>query len=360
MLVLMMAINSELVEKKAKLISAGEIHKDKGTKLPYYPSKSTGGPDAGRVSITLALDEAQEVKIKLALTDDPEAPYQLTANERSFAIIHDGEVFLEGVTVVPTLLHAPGQAFINLTPECRYKCLFCASPELGENAHVKARKLDDWVKIIIDASNRPGFRAVAITSGVPDEPSKTVDDIIYVVNKVREALPDAPIGVEPCIDRVEDIQRLHDAGVTELKINVQTYDPELFAVVCPGFDRKFILDALAEAVSVFGQNKVCSNLIIGLGEADGSIKEGMEHLAKLGVVVNLRVLRLNDYNRPKLEELLPGGIPEPVPYNRILELVKFQNEMFSKYDLSSKEFETMCHKCGACDIDPSLDIDVKG
>jgi len=356
MKVLIMSVKSELIEKKAKLISAGEIYLEKGTKLPYYPSKSTGGPDAGRVSVTLAIDNAQEVRIKLALADDPDTPYHLSSHGDVFQIDYNNSVFLEGVTVVPTLLHAPGQAFINLTPECRFGCLFCASPELGDSAHVKARELDDWVKIIINASRRPGFRAVAITSGVPEEPYKTVDDIISVVSEVRKELPDAPIGVEPCIDRVSDIKRLHDAGVSELKINIQTYDPEIFRVVCPGFDRDFILDALSEAVSVFGRNRVCSNLIIGLGETDESVRAGIEHLSKLGVVVNLRVLRLNEYNRPKLAERLPGGVPAPVPYQRILELVKFQNRVFEKYEISSSDFKTMCHKCGACDIDPGLAI----
>lgn len=356
-----MESSAELVEKKAKLITAGEVYLEPGTRLPYYPSKSTGGPDAGRISITLALEPTKTLLIKLALTDDPEAPYKLSSKdpdestgtvEGKFQILHEDQVFIDGVLPVPTLLHAPGQAFINLTPECIYNCLFCASPELGENARVKARNLDEWVDIILDASKRPGFRSVAITSGVPVSPGKTVDDIVYVVKKVRAALPDTPIGVEPCIDDLDDIRRLHQAGTTELKINIQTYDPALFELICPGLDLDFIMKALEESVSIFGRNRVCSNLIIGLGESDESVRAGIEHLSRLGVVVNLRVLRLNDYNRPKLRKLLPSGVPEPVEHTRLMYLVRFQGEMFEAHGLSAEEFHTMCHRCGACDIDP--------
>ncbi|UCH90236.1 MAG: radical SAM protein [Thermoplasmata archaeon] len=362
-MVIKMAHRQDLVSKKAQLISAGEIYLEPGTKLPYYPSKSTGGPDAGRTSITLALDAAGTVRIKLALTQDSEAPFSLASKlssdddtEVRFEIKHNNKMFLPDVMPIPTLLHAPGQAFVNLTSECKFNCLFCASPVLGEVARAKARNLDEWVEIILKASKRPSFSAVALTSGVPDTPTKTVDDIIYVVSKVREALPEVPIGVEPCIDRLEDIDRLHDAGATELKINIQTNDNDLFQLVCPGFDHSFIFQALEKGVEVFGRNKVCSNLIIGLGETDESVKEGIEHLAKLGSVVNLRVLRLNDYNRPKLAGILPGGVPEPVSQERLIELVKYQKRIFETYGITSENFETMCHRCGACDIDPSREL----
>ena len=55
-----METNADLVEKKAKLISSGEVYLEPGTKLPYYPSKSTGGPDAGR---SLRLDEVSELVV---------------------------------------------------------------------------------------------------------------------------------------------------------------------------------------------------------------------------------------------------------------------------------------------------------
>jgi biotin synthase-related radical SAM superfamily protein len=359
-----MADLKELIEKKARLISAGELYVTPGTKLPYYPSKSTAGPDAGRTSITLALDSAKKVRIKLALTDDPDVPFKLIslpaedgdkAEPPNFEIQYKDKTYLLDVTPVPTLLHAPNQAFINLTPDCKYNCLFCASPRLGDNAKVKARNLDEWVEIILKASRRPGFLSVALTSGVPESPGKTVSDLVYVISKVKEVLPEVPIGVEPCIDDLEDIEKLHRAGATELKLNIQTYESELFEKICPGLERDFILKALEFGVKVFGPNKVCSNLIIGLGETDESVRDGIEHLARLGVVVNLRVLRLNDYNRPKLAEALSGGAPSPVTPERLMELVRFQQETFDNYELSSREFETMCHRCGACDLDLELE-----
>lgn len=351
-----MVLNDELLKKKARLISAGEIFLVPGTRLSYNPSKSTGGPDAGRISITLALDIDEDVRVKIALSKDSASPFSLQEESASgkehssYSIMYNNKPFLEGVKLVPTLLHAPGQAFINITPKCRYNCLFCASPLLDENVHVKTRSLDRWVEIIMEASRRSGFKAVALTSGVPDTPTKTVSDLVYVIEKVRSALPEVPIGVEPCINNLDDIERLHQAGATEIKINVQSYDDQIFKIICPGFDLEFIMTAIYHAVTVFGRNNVCSNLIIGLGESDESVKKCIENLARLGAVLNLRVLRINEYNLPGLEKVLPGGVPEPVEPDRLMELMKYQKSIFKKYDLKASEFRTMCHKCGACDL----------
>ena len=51
-------------------------------------------------------------------------------------------------------------------------------------------------------------------------------------------------------------------------------DRQLFETMCPGLSLDFVLDALKDAVEIFGRNKVFSNILVGLGEDDQSIING--------------------------------------------------------------------------------------
>jgi biotin synthase-related radical SAM superfamily protein len=49
-----------------------------------------------------------------------------------------------------------------------------------------------------------------------------------------------------------------------------------------------VLKSLEEAVPIFGENRVSSNLIIGLGESDNCAKFCASRLADMGVIPILR------------------------------------------------------------------------
>ncbi|MCK5560333.1 MAG: biotin synthase, partial [Thermoplasmata archaeon] len=201
----------------------------------------------------------------------------------------------------------------------------------------------------------PSLKAVAITSGVTGSPHETVLDMVKIIKAVREKLPEMPIGVEPYITENEDVDLLHQAGATEIKINLESPKQEIFNRVCPDLDHDGIFHALRYSVQVFGRNKVCSNLIIGLGETDEEIFKSVDELAGIGVVATLRAIRLNDVNTPKLKLAL-GYKPEPVTPKRLLALAEKHKESLDKYELSTVKFETMCHRCKSCDIVPHQDL----
>ncbi|HXY87716.1 MAG TPA: hypothetical protein VEG44_04695 [Candidatus Acidoferrales bacterium] len=87
-------------------------------------------------------------------------------------------------------------------------------------------------------------------------------------------------------------------------------DRDLFEKMCSSLSSNFIIDALKDAVQVFGRNKVFSNIIIGLGESDKIVIDGMAELAKIGVIPILRAavehpLRAQvGIKRPDAERLL--------------------------------------------------------
>ncbi len=351
---------SALAAKKAELINYGKIHIPKELTLPFYPSRSTAGPGAGKSAMVFGFGGT---RVKLSIVRDGSAIYSLAMKPKTgesscisgspYMILKNDEPFLDEVSLEPTLMHAPCQAFINITSDCIYDCSFCVTPELDKNR--KQCSADRWLELILAHAKNPSLQAVAITSGVAESPHNTILDMVKIIKGVREKLPEIPIGVEPYTTEKEDIDLLHSAGATEIKINLESPVREIFNKVCPDLDYDGIYEVLKYAVSVFGRNRVCSNLIVGLGESDEDIMRSVEDLASIGVVASLRAIRLNEINIPKLTSAL-GYTPEPVPSTRLLALAEKQKRALEKYNLYTTEFKTMCHRCKSCDIVPQQDL----
>lgn len=367
-----------IASKKAELIHHGKIYIPKDLTLPYYPSRSTAGPGAGSRAMIFSFSGT---RVKLAIVRDTPAIFSLTRKQMKdvdetaqnqqdisaetqtverrcvsgnpYMILKNSEPFIDEVSIEPTIMHAPRQAFINITSECIYNCSFCVTPTLNKGQ--KECTVDRWIELILAHAKNSNLDAVAITSGVAESPHKTVLDMVQIIKAVRSKLPEMPIGVEPYINSNEDVDLLYDAGATELKINLETPKREIFDKICPGMDYEGVSKVLRYAVSIFGRNQVCSNLIVGLNESDDDIVRVVEELAKDGIVATLRALRLNEHNKPKISAAL-GLTPKPVEPERILQLAKSQKQILDKYWLSTTKFKTMCHRCKSCDIVPHQDI----
>jgi molybdenum cofactor biosynthesis enzyme MoaA len=335
--------------KKAILITGGQLKIPQDMFLPFMPSRSTAGPGAGSTSIVIAFEGA---RCKKAINRES-GEFELVPKEGGYRILRNGQPFLEDVQIKPTLAHAPEQAFFNLAQDCMYDCKFCASRKLDKRI-TKNLSPERIVQMAIDASKRHGFKAVAFTSAVVDSPEKTVERMLFVVRETRKALPDVPIGVEPYISKLSDVDAFKAAGADEIKLNIETFDPKRFAKVCGKLHYDLILEALDHAVEVFGKGKVTTNLLVGLGESDQNLLDGVKYFAERGIVATLRPLRINDLNRKTLTDTL--GPLEPVTAERILDLATKAKMIMEDNGITSKTYHTMCHECGCCDIVPFRDL----
>ena len=233
----------DIVTKKAELIHYGKIYIPKDLTLPYYPSRSTAGPGAGSRAMVFSF---YGTRVKLAIVREKSAIFSLSKKQKKdadespqtqqntseeaktverrcisgnpYMILKNGEPFLDEVSIEPTIMHAPRQAFINITSECIYNCSFCVTPSLNKGQ--KECTIDRWIELILAHAKNSNLDAVAITSGVAKSPHKTVLDMVQIIKAVHSKLPDMPIGVEPYLTSNEDVDLLYDAGATELKINL--------------------------------------------------------------------------------------------------------------------------------------------
>jgi biotin synthase-like enzyme len=334
---------------KAQLISSNKIYIPDCIKLPYPLDKSTAGPGSGSLSIAFSFDNKN---IKLEVSEDPNETFSLQKANNDFHIFKKGKKFLENIKIIPIFFHAPKQAFFNLEDRCIYNCAFCSLPKIGLLSDYNKEK---FIKLIIKATNRNDVHSIALTAGVYPNNTKILEKICYIVQVISKKIPDVSIGVETCIFENNEIVTLKNAGADEIKINIQIPDKILFEKICPEFNHEDILKRLKEAVKIFGKGKVTSNIIYGLGELDESVIQCIEKLAMMGVVPTLRKLRVNRFNRQRLEEALTYEIPI-TSSERILKLALEQKKIFEKYALSTETFNTMCHKCGCCDIVPFFDV----
>jgi biotin synthase-related radical SAM superfamily protein len=335
--------------KKAELLAGGPVKISSDYRLPFLPSRSTAGPGAGTVSIVLAFGNARAKKP----ISRESGEFELVEISGKLRIMKAGKMFIDNVKLLPTLLHAPYQAFVNIDHACIYNCKFCNSPRLG---HEVTKNLTDEkiINMILEASKAVDFESVAFTSAVSESPPMTIRRMAALVRKTRELLPEAPIGVEPYATHPRDIDELRDAGADEIKLNIESFDPEIFEKVCPDRDYGAILHVINHAGKVFGKNRVCSNIIFGLGESNETVFEGTKVLANMGAVATLRALRRSEYNISALEKAL-GPLGSVTP-DRMLLLARGQKKVFEEYGLTPLKFKTMCHACLACDIVPFWDV----
>lgn len=335
--------------KKAELIINNKIYIPKDVKLPYPMDRSTAGPGLGMPSIALAFGNKN---IKLVASRDENECFSLQKENGKFHVWKDKEIFLKNVKIVPILFHAPGQAFINLEDRCTYNCAFC---NLSNQGFLQKYEPERFVKLILTASKRKDFQAVALTSGIYPNNDEIINKMCYIIKRVRQKIPHIPMGVEPCISNKKEIMLLKKAGADEIKINLQIPDKDLFEKICPDFHYAAIFNMLKKSVELFGKGKVTSNILYGLGESDKTIIESVEKLAKMGVVPTLRKIRTNQIVKKKLELVTTCKLSN-VTVDRILLIAGEHKKILEKYGLTTKTFKTMCHKCGCCDLVPFWDV----
>jgi biotin synthase-related radical SAM superfamily protein len=323
-------------ELKAFLISIGSVSVDPS--LIPRARGSTAGPGAGTSSVFF---RAGEKRVRLTVNKNSPLSIKAAGEDGTVALLHEGKELVRG-KLEPAPAHCPDQAFITLSERCIFDCKYCPVPKL--QGHVKT---DEEVLSIVDEVLKAGIlKAISLTSGV----ETSIEDEVERVLKLLPALKkyNVPIGVS--VYPTEGCSRkFHDAGVDEVKYNVETMDRDIFQKVCGDLSLDYILDRLKEAVEIFGKNRVFSNFIVGLGESDASVREGVETLAKMGVIpilrpVNPHPLRSGDCFTER---------PSP---ERLLKLAKMEAEILNKYGLDPSLALTMCLKCTGCDLVPVVDF----
>jgi biotin synthase-related radical SAM superfamily protein len=270
----------------------------------------------------------------------------VSGDDDDVIIFYKGRELVRG-RIEPELLHCPEQAYITLSESCVFDCTFCPVPKLGG----RTKTAGEVLRMVDDASRTGNLRAISITSGIERSPGEEVTRAVDLVKALTKY--NLPIGVSVYPTGDSSI-RLKEAGAVEIKYNVETMDREIFGRVCADMDLDFVLASLEDAVDIFGRNRVFSNFIIGLGESDRTVREGVEALAGIGVIPILRALNLHPLRRADLLAKCPDAVRPDA--DRLLSLARIERDVLDAYGLRADVAETMCLPCGGCDLVPHRDV----
>ena len=323
---------------KAELLSIGTVDVDERLLPP--PRTSTAGPGMGLQSIFFTSGG-----LRVRLEVNKTSILKMVRKNGHVVIERDHEEMVEG-DIEEAVAHCPDQVYITISERCIYNCQFCSVPK----TQGKIKTTEEILAIVEKARKMGKLKVIALTSGIATSPDDEIDRVVEVVKALAPYKVPIGVAVHPADN---SSRRLKDAGVTEVKYSVETLDREIFDRMCKG--RKghtldFILESLRDAVRVFGRNRVSSNFIIGLGETDECVRQGVEYLAQMGVIPVLRPISITPLRK---EELTMATRPSP---ERLLKLTKMTREILKKYDLSVDVAQTMCLACTGCDLTPFRDF----
>ncbi|QSZ67078.1 radical SAM protein [Methanofollis aquaemaris] len=315
---------------KAELLARGRV-KVVGVPAKQYVSSSTAGPGAGGTGSLFFSVDGRRVRLSV----DPEADLTLIHEGMGKATIPFGGELVRGV-LEPAPLHCPRQAYITLSERCIFSCKYCAVP-LNQG---RIKMLDEVIEMVRSVLGE--IDAISITSGVA---GSVAEEERRTIGIVRLLVPfGLPIGVS-IYPTPQTPRLLREAGVAEVKFNLEAATPGLFAEMCPGQDWNLLWEVLEESVGLFGKNHVQSNVIVGLGESDEEMEAVIRRLCSIGVIPVLRPLSpgagLAHFARPSAE--------------RLLRLHAVLKKALDEAGLDPAAARTMCAACTGCDLIPGRD-----
>lgn len=324
-------------EEKAYLISIGSVSIDESLIPEILPTTATAGPGAGGTSVFI---RSGDRRVRLAI--DPASPLRVVPDGDAVAVVRGTERIARGRLERP-LCHCPEQAYITVSERCIYDCRFCPVPKLDG----AIKDTTTILRMVEEAASTGDLAAISLTSGVAESPEEEVDRVAAVVRALRARFA-LPIGVS-VYPTAASTGILRAAGADEIKYNVETMDSDVFARVCPGLSLDYILDALAGAVTVFRRNAVFTNWIIGIGEDDACIQDGVTRLAEMGVIPVLRPISVSPLRAGEIT------VDRPSP-ERLLSLAAMTRDVLKRHGLDPLKARTMCLPCTGCDLTPLRDV----
>ena len=321
------------LETKALLLSVGTVQLAE----PCAGGRaSTAGPGAGGQSVFF---QSGPHLARLSVAES--SPLCLESRETGVAILKDGREIARGRLAEP-LLHCPEQAYITVSERCIYDCKFCAVPKLSGGI----KSSQTVLQMVEEAARTGSLRAISLTSGVEVSPQHEAERVAGIVRDLKRF--GVPVGVSispfPGVNQI-----LKDAGADEVKYNLKCVDPDLFLQVCPGISYQEIMDALQEAVAIFGKNHVFTNIIVGLGESDELLRRSIDELTEMGVIPVLRAVFPHPLRAGEIRMERPSA-------ERLLSLAHYLKAALEKNGLNGAAALTGCYRCTGCDLTPGRDL----
>jgi len=190
------------------------------------------------------------------------------------------------------------------------------------------------------------YEGLSLNGGMTLHPGRGMEIFEPIVRDIHRVYPNLNIAVEitPPQDLIW-IDKLKDAGVSSLMMNIECWDDEIRKEIIPGKNRlcpkEMYLKAFEYAIKVFGKGRVSSCFVVGTEKVE-SLKNGIKVIVDLGVIPSLLAGR--SFENIKNYSFIPK-----VNFHELIDVMNYTNNLMYKKDLNSTD-KSGCIACGMCDL----------
>jgi biotin synthase len=195
--------------------------------------------------------------------------------------------------------------------KCSANCAFCPQARESDSSSDRLSRISwpiyMWDDIIGRFSESASFKRICIQ--VLNAPS-IIDDVEKIINQLRDETQ-IPISISMHPLTIDEMRRLHAAGANSIGIALDACTEALFNKI-KGNERgspyrwHSHIEALSNAIKVFGERNVATHLIVGLGESEAEIVEFLKEMKRRKVRVglfaftNIRGTAMEDWSQPEI------------------------------------------------------------
>ena len=217
---------------------------------------------------------------------------------------------------------------------CVANCAFCPQAR-GSRSNLKLLSRISWptysLNQVCEALENGKMRRICVqTINYPH----LFEDLQVILGQIRRVAPRIPVSLPIHPISEGKMKVLRDLGVERLSIPFDAATPRIFDEikgkhVGGPYRWEVHVKAIKKAIKIFGDGKVSTHLIIGLGENEEEAVNFIQEFSDLNVTVGL--FAFTPITGTKLEKLLPP----PIGKYRRIQLARYliQNKMVRKEDM---------------------------
>jgi len=172
---------------------------------------------------------------------------------------------------------------------CSANCLFCPQAKMSRSRKDLLSRVS-WpvfpLEEVLDALARSAENVKRVCIQAMNYPN-VIGDLVTTVSRILSRI-DIGVSVSCQPVNLKCLHELHDVGTDRIGIPIDAATPELFSVLKGhlaggpyAWERH--MQALREAISVFGAGRVTTHVIVGLGETDHNMLRFIQDMVELGV-----------------------------------------------------------------------------
>jgi radical SAM protein (TIGR04043 family) len=229
------------------------------------------------------------------------------------------------------------------------RCRFCTIEESLRAGDTVGVKTPEQIAEVATAAVRlDGVTQLVMTTGTTNGKDRGAAHLAECVRAVKRAVPALPIQVqcEPPGD-LAFISELKRAGATAIGIHVESMDDAVRRSWMPGKSTVPMADyraAWAEAVRVFGPNRVATYLLVGLGEDPDEMVAAAAELIDMGVYPFVLPFR------PLAGSLAAEDGATAPAANIVADVTERVARMLRRAQMTGAAQQAGCAACGACSL----------